>query len=192
MYYAVVSHMDEQVGRILDALDETGQAENTIVIFTSDHGTALGSHGLRGKQNMYEHTVGVPLIIRGPGIPRNEQRDAQVYIRDLFPTACEMAGLEISATVEGKSLVPVLNDRQAEVHPYVVCYFRDKQRMIRTDRWKLIHYPHIDRWQLFDVANDPFELKDLANDPAQTERINGLRNKLAEWLKQAGDQSFNP
>jgi arylsulfatase A-like enzyme len=186
MYYAVVSHMDQQIGRILDALDETNQADNTIVIFSSDHGVALGSHGLRGKQNMYEHTIGVPLIIRGPGVPRGERRNAQVYLRDLFPTACKMASLDIPASVEGKSLFPVLDDRQVEVHPHVICYFRDKQRMIRTDRWKLIHYPHIDRWQLFDLVSDPFELKDLSNNPAQAGRIGGLQQKLAEWLKQAG------
>ena len=190
MYYAVVSHMDAQIGRILDALDETGQADNTIVIFTSDHGIALGSHGLRGKQNMYEHTVGVPLILRGPGVPRGKRRDAQVYVRDLFPTACEMAALEIPKTVEAKSLVPVLDGRQTEIHSHVVCYFRDKQRMIRTDRWKLIHYPHIDRWQLFDLANDPRELKDLSDDPTQADTIDSLRQKLAAWLKEAGAEQL--
>ena len=186
MYYAVVSHMDQQIGRILKALDETGQADNTVVIFTSDHGIALGSHGLRGKQNMYEHTVGVPLILRGPGVPRGERREAQVYLRDLFPTACELVGLEVPTTIGGKSFVPVLDGQQTEIYPHVVCYFRDKQRMIRTDRWKLIHYPHIDRWQLFDLATDPFELKDLSTDPTQADRIDSLRQKLAAWLKQAG------
>jgi arylsulfatase A-like enzyme len=187
VYYAVVSHMDEQIGRILAALDKTGLAKNTIVIFSSDHGIALGSHGLRGKQNMYEHTVGVPLVFRGPGIPRGERRDAHVCLRDLFPTACELAGLEIPATVQGKSLAAVLDGRQKEVYPFVVCYFRDKQRMIRTDRWKLINYPHIDRWQLFDLTNDPAEMKNLADAPEQRAVVADLREKLAAWQKQAHD-----
>jgi len=103
MYYCVVTHMDEQIGRILQTLEDTGQAENTIVIFSSDHGVALGSHGLRGKQNMYEHTIGVPLVLRGPGIPRGHRRTAQVYLRDLFPTICNLTGTKAPETVEGQA-----------------------------------------------------------------------------------------
>ena len=98
-----------------------------------------------------------------------------------------MAGLDIPATVQGKSLVTVLDGRQKEVYPHVVCYFRDKQRMIRTDRWKLIHYPHIDRWQLFDLTNDPAEMKNLADDPEQRAVVADLRAKLTAWQKRAGD-----
>jgi choline-sulfatase len=186
-YYAVISHLDEQIGRILAALDKTGQADNTIVIFSSDHGLAVGSHGLRGKQNMYEHTVGVPLIVRGPGIPRGVRSAAQVYLRDLFPTACDWAGLAIPETVQGKSFVPVVDGRQEEIHPHVVCYFRDKQRMIRTDRWKLIHYLHIDRWQLFDLQADPHEKTDLSQLPAHAGVLSDLQGKLADWQSAAGD-----
>lgn len=187
-YYAVISHLDEQIGRILAALDETGLGDNTIVVFSSDHGLAVGSHGLRGKQNMYEHTVGVPLVVRGPGIPRGQRCAAQVYLRDLFPTACDWAGLAIPETVQGKSFVPVVDGRQKEIHPYVVCYFRDKQRMIRTDRWKLIYYPHIDRWQLFDLQADPFEKTDLSQLAAHAGVLSDLQNKLADWQRTAGDR----
>ena len=187
-YYAVISHMDEQIGRILAALDETGQADNTVVIFASDHGLAVGSHGLRGKQNMYEHTVGVPLIVRGPGIPQGARREAQVYLRDLFPTACQLAGIEIPPTVQGKSLVPVLTGRQKSVRPHVICYFRDKQRMIRTDRWKLIHYPHINRWQLFDLSRDPFEINDLSANAEYANVLVELRSKLERGLRAIGGE----
>src|SRR5690606_1131724 len=117
--YAILSHLDEQIGRILAALKETGQFENTLILFTSDHGLALGSHGLLGKQNMYEHTVNVPLILHGPGVPRGKRFAAQCYLRDLFPTACDLAGVAVPDTVQGKSLVPVLRGEAKEVYPFV-------------------------------------------------------------------------
>ena len=186
-YYAVIEHLDEQVGRILEALKSTGQAENTVVIFSSDHGLAIGSHGLRGKQNMYEHTIGVPLMIGGPGLPRGTRCDAQVYLRDLFPTACELAGVPVPATVEGQSLLPLLKGKEKALYPRVFGYFRDVQRMVRDDRWKLIHYPQIKKHQLFDLRDDPAELKDLADDPRHAATRDGLRGHLEAWQKQVGD-----
>jgi arylsulfatase A-like enzyme len=187
VYYAVISHMDEQLGRILEALEATGQAAGTIVIFTSDQGLAMGSHGLRGKQNMYEHTVGTPLIFRGPGIPKGERCDAQCYLRDLYPTVCEMAGIEIPETVQGRSLVPVLRGEADSLYPCVFGHFRDAQRMIRTDRWKLVHYPQIDKYQLFDLANHPNELNNLATGPCRATVFAELRGKLEAWQKEVGD-----
>jgi len=185
VYYAVITHMDQQIGRILESLQETGQDENTIVIFTSDHGLAVGSHGLMGKQSMYEHTINVPLLISGPGVPAAKRCDAQCYLRDMFPTACDMAEIPIPRTVEGKSLKPVILGEEDAVYAEVFGYFRDKQRMIRTDRWKLIHYPHISRYQLFDVRSDPFETNDLIHDQRHAETIAQLKQrlarKLAEW-----------
>jgi arylsulfatase A-like enzyme len=185
-YYATISHMDEQIGRILKSLDDAGQRDNTLVIFTSDHGLAIGSHGLVGKQNMYEHTIGVPLIFAGPGISAGKRVDAQCYLRDLFPTVCELVGIPAPA-VDGNSLVPVLRSEQAEVHPFIVGYFQDSQRMIRAGSWKLIWYPKIERWQLFDLAADPSELTDLASDPSQQQRRARLRDKLMGWLKEHRD-----
>jgi arylsulfatase A-like enzyme len=187
VYYAVISHMDEQVGRILDALDATGQADRTIVIFTSDQGLAMGSHGLRGKQNMYDHTVGTPLVFRGPGIAKEERRDAQCYLRDLYPTICDMAGIEVPATVQGRSLVPVLRGEAESVYPCVFGHFRDTQRMIRTDRWKLVHYPQIGKYQLFDLENDPYERESLAVGPCRASVFAELRSKLEAWQKEVGD-----
>jgi arylsulfatase A-like enzyme len=184
MYYRVITHMDEQIGRILHALDDTGQTANTIVIFSSDHGVALGSHGLRGKQNMYEHTIGVPLVLCGPGIPRGQRRAAQVYLRDLFPTTCDLTDTKIPETVEGRSFVRVLRGQQEEIHSEIFCHFRDKQRMIRSDRWKLIHYPQIGRWQLFDLKEDPHETHNLARDVAYAEVVAGLKAKLDNWQQQ--------
>jgi len=185
-YYAVVSHLDAQIGRILAALAETGQRDNTLIVFTSDHGLALGSHGLVGKQNMYEHTINVPLVISGPGIPAGQRFAAQCYLRDLFPTACELAGIAVPP-IDGRSLVPVLQGKQAEVYPFIVGYFQDTQRMIREGSWKLIWYPKIDRWQLFDIGADPDELHDASARPDQAARMAELRGKLTKWLNEQRD-----
>ena len=189
-YYAVVTHLDEQVGRILDTLRATGQDGNTVVIFTADHGLALGSHGLMGKQNMYDHTIGVPLVMAGPGVPRSQRFNAQAYLRDLYPTVCDLAGISIPATVEGKSLVPVLTGTARQIYPEIyACWHREGvtgelpiQRMVRTDRWKLIFYAHLNRYQLFDLETDPYELKDLSSDPRQQALMTGLQRKLTDWF----------
>ena len=187
VYYAVISHMDEQIGRMLKALEETGQSENTLVVFTADHGLAIGSHGLRGKQNMYEHTLGVPLLMRGPGVPKSKRVEGQVYLRDIYPTVCQLAGVPIPASVESKSFVPLLTGESKEIHPHIFAYFRDVQRAIRTDRWKYIRYPQVNREQLFDLAADPLELKDLSADPARADVLRDLRGKLAVWQRSAHD-----
>lgn len=180
-YYAVISHMDEQIGKVLDALEAAGKTENTIIVFCSDHGLAMGSHGLRGKQNMYEHTIGVPLIIAGPSVRSDIQLSGQAYLRDLFPTLCELAGLEIP-DIDGESQVPVLRGKVDTIYPYVIGYFRDSQRMIRTDRWKFIDYPKASRQQLFDLQADPDELKDLSEKPGQFITKLRLAEKLdREW-----------
>lgn len=186
-YYAVLTDMDAQIGRILAALDESGQTDNTIVIFSSDHGLALGSHGLMGKQNMYEHTINVPLIFAGPGIPQGERRDVQCYLRDLVPTICELTNVPVPKTIQAKSLVPVLNGSEDSMYPFIVGYFSDKQRMIRDDRYKLIWYPRVEKEQLFDLHTDPFEMQNLIQSPRHQRLADGLRRSLMEWLKEHGD-----
>lgn len=185
-YYAVISDLDAQIGRILAALAASGQQDNTLVIFTSDHGLAVGSHGLVGKQNMYAHTIQVPLIIAGPGIPQGEQRSTQCYLRDLFPTVCELAKIE-QPPVDGRSLVPALRGDRQEIYPFTIGYFQDSQRMIRQGSTKLIWYPKIDRWQFFDLAADPHEMHDRIGDLDHSAAVEELKNKLLEWLKQQGD-----
>jgi arylsulfatase A-like enzyme len=186
-YYAVISHLDAQIGRILKALEAGGRANNTLVIFTSDHGLAIGSHGLRGKQNMYEHTVNVPLVMRGPGVPANKRFDAQVYLRELYPTTCELAGIEPPDTVESTSFAPVLSGKTNAIHDQVFCYFRDVQRMIRGSRWKLIHYPQIGRYQLFDLASDPWEMNDRSGDPDLASQLAEMKSQLAAAQRAASD-----
>lgn len=180
-YYAVISHLDEQIGRIVKSLETKDKMRETIIIYTSDHGLAMGSHGLMGKQNMYEHTINVPLIFTGPQVPNGIKRDAQCYLRDLFPTVCELCGINIPETVQGKSLWPAINGKESAIYPYIVGYFSDKQRMIRDDRWKLIQYPKVQRTQLFDLKTDPHELHNLADHPEASSRKSDLREKLDGW-----------
>jgi len=187
VYYAVISDLDAQVGRILAALDQLHGQRETVVIFTSDHGLAMGSHGLRGKQNMYEHTIRVPLVLRGPGIPVDTRREALCYLRDLFPTICDLCGVPVPESVDGRSLVEIVRGEQKSVRDALFGYFRDKQRMVRTDRWKLIWYPHLDRWQLFDLKADPHEMQDLSQSPRHAKTLTALRKRLQAFQQEMGD-----
>ena len=187
-YYAVIEDMDAHIGRMLATLRSQGRFEHTYVVFTSDHGLALGSHGLMGKQNMYEHTIGIPFLVRGPGIKAGSRSAAQIHLRDMFPTTCELAGLQIPRTVEGLSLVPVLQGEVSEVRSEIFGYFYDFQRMIRTDRWKLIYYPQLQRHQLFDLQQDPHELNDLANSGLHRKRLENLSNRMTAWFRSQGDR----
>jgi arylsulfatase A-like enzyme len=182
VYYAVIDHIDKQVGRIIGHLRADGRLKNTYVIFTSDHGLALGSHGLMGKQNMYEHTIRVPLVIAGPEVPKDERSEALCYLRDLYPTICDLAGIVTPESVEGKSLKPVITGKQDAIYSEIYGYFRDKQRMVRNKRYKLIHYPHLDRYQLFDLQKDPHEVNDLSGDKRYNKVFRELQEKLATWL----------
>ncbi len=187
LYYSVITHMDAQIGRILGALEAAGQGRRTIVIFTSDNGLAIGSHGLRGKQNMYEHSIGVPLIFCGPGIRASGRSASPCYLRDLFPTICELAGAPVPPGLPSRSLVPILRGEGGPSRDFIVGYFRDSQRMIRTDRWKLIRYPQAGREQLFDMRGDPEEIRDLAPDPGHAGTIARLRGDLHAWMAENGD-----
>lgn len=182
-YYALITHMDEQIGRILEALRETGQYDNTIIIFSADNGLAVGSHGLLGKQNLYQHSVNVPLMFSGPGIPKNQQRDALVYLFDILPTLCDMVGTDVPKGVEGKSLFPVIQGKKTEVRDSVYTVYRDIMRGLTDQQYSLICYPKINHVQLFDLKNDPNELKNLAGDPAYADRVAKMKKELLAWEK---------
>ena len=190
-YYAVISHMDAQIGRIITAIEQRQQTNSTVIVFCSDHGLAMGSHGLRGKQNMYEHTIRVPLIFAGPGIRRNRKLTGHAYLRDLLPTLLELAGLP-QVDCDGKSQVRVLLGQKATEHNFTVGYFRDSQRMIRTNRWKLIQYPLVNRTQLFDLQNDADEKHDLASLPEHKELKIHLAAQLADWLNKQHTENTKP
>ncbi|MHC4982309.1 MAG: sulfatase-like hydrolase/transferase [Planctomycetota bacterium] len=186
-YYAVITAMDEQFGRIVKALKEIGEYDNTIIIFSSDQGIAIGSHGLMGKQNLYEHSMGVPLIFSGPGIGAGKSSDAFCYLFDVYPTVCELAGAEIPESPEGKSLAPVIRGKADSVRDTIFLAYRDVQRAVRRGRWKLIRYPKVNVTQLFDLQADPHETKNLAGEAACGEKLKELTAMLAEQQKLFGD-----
>lgn len=187
-YYAVVSFMDTQIGRILAALERNGQAGNTIILFSSDQGLAVGGlHGLMGKQNLYESNK-PPLFVYGPGIPKGKS-DALVYLFDLFPTLCDLAGAPIPRGLDGLSLVPVLKGDKTKVRDWLFGAYRDGQRMIRDERWKLLKYnaSGVRNIQLFDLRNDPDELTNLATNVKHRDEVARLEKLLSEAQKWAGD-----
>jgi len=188
LYFRLVEEVDHNVGELLAALAAAGLLERTLVLFSSDNGLALGSHGLMGKQNQYEHSFNVPLVLAGPGVPAGRRFAAQCYLRDLYPTLCDLLGLGTPAGLDGRSLLPVLRGERTEIHEAVFGYFTDTQRMIRTaDGWKLIWYPAIQRTELFHLNGDPEELHDLAGEPAHAARLADLRTRLGAWQLQHRD-----
>ncbi len=187
-YYAIITHMDTQVGRILDALEESGQWENTWIFFTSDHGLAVGHHGLFGKQNLYDHSVRVPLLVVGPGVPAGKKIDAPVYLQDIMPTTLELAGVPVPEHVDFHSLLPLLRG-ETDTHAYESIYgaYLGLQRAVTHDGWKLIAYPKVPVVRLYHVAEDPLELNDLAADAAQAERVKQLFARLLALQKEFDD-----
>lgn len=188
-YYGMITHLDRQVGRILEALEKTGQARNTVVIYTADHGLAMGSHGLLGKQNLYEHSMKAPLIIRGPGIPEGKSSPTLAYLFDLYPTICSLAGVGVPDGVEGRSLVPHWTGKDVQHRKSLFTTYEDVQRAVRTSRWKLIRYPKIHKTQLFDLEADPHEMRDVAADPANAETVKELWAELERWQAATGDRA---
>lgn len=169
-YYAMISHIDEQVGRLLTALEKSGQLENTIIVYTGDNGLAVGCHGLMGKQNLYEHSIRVPLILRGPGILPDTRRSGYVYLMDIYPTLCDLCGISVPASVEGKSFLPLLKADDACTRPYLYLAYTHLIRAIKDDRFKLISYRlQPEETQLFDLMQDPDEIHNLYHDPAYQE-----------------------
>jgi arylsulfatase A-like enzyme len=188
-YYAMISHLDAGIRRVLDALEKSGKAGDTIIVFAGDNGLAVGQHGLMGKQSQYDHSLRVPLLLAGPGLPAGESRDQLVYLHDLFPTLCELAGEEIPPSVESKSLAPLLHDQMKTGRKELRFAYKDCQRAVRDDRYKLIEYAVEGRrtTQLFDLAEDPWELQNLAGDPRHRERLAHLRERLRCWQTEYGD-----
>lgn len=185
-YYAVTTALDYQIGRLLATLDDLKLREKTIIVFSSDHGLALGSHGLMGKQNLYEHSMKAPLIFAGPGIPQGKS-DSLVYLHDIYPTVCELAGAPIPPGIDGRSLVPIIRGTEQQVRDSVFLAYRDVQRAVRRGPWKLIYYPKIGKLQLFNLKDDPAEMKNLADEPAQAERLKEMKTLLQEQQRQNDD-----
>jgi arylsulfatase A-like enzyme len=186
-YYRYISYLDAQIGRVLDALEASPFARNTIIVFSADSGVARGSHGLIGKQNLYEHSVRVPLILAGPGIPAGKTTDAMCYLFDVLPTLGKRCGVPAPATSEGVEFTATLRDPSKAARGRLMFAYRNVQRAIRDERWKLIRYPQVDRTQLFDLQSDPQEVTNLADKPEQAARLAELTTLLKREMQGNGD-----
>jgi arylsulfatase A-like enzyme len=163
-----------------------GEFDNTLIVFSADHGLAIGSHGLFGKQNLYEHSMKSPLIFAGPGVPRGSTQ-AFAYLFDIFPTVCDLTGVDVPKGLDGISQAPVIRGKAKSLRSTIFLAYRKGQRAVRRGDWKLIRYPQVNYTQLFHLADDPDELKNLADDPAQADRVKEMMDLLAEEQKKYGD-----
>jgi arylsulfatase A-like enzyme len=186
----MVSSVDAAVGRILTTLEISGRLEDTIIVYTADHGIALGQHGLMGKQNLYDHSVRVPMILSGPGVRGGTRSDALVHSWDLLPTLCGLAGIGTPSGLDARSFAHLLRGEGTAHRTEVAALYRDFQRMIKDDRWKLIEYAvgGARHTQLFDLAADPWERNNLAGDGAASGELASLRQRLVRWQADVGDR----
>ncbi len=187
-YYGMMTHLDEQIGRILAALEKTGKSENTYIVYAGDHGLAIGSHGLLGKQNIYEHSMKTPLIVKGPGVPRGGTSNALTYLLDLFPTLLSLAKQDVPVgEIDGRDLAPVWKGTAPRVRETLFLAYGDSMRSVRDERYKLIRYPRVDVDQLFDLANDPDEMRNLAGAVDQKARMASMMALIGQWQTRLGD-----
>ena len=199
--YACDENIDNQLQKVLARLKETGELEHTYVIYTSDHGMSIGRHGLMGKQNLYEHTWRVPFMIKGPGITANKRVQGNIYLLDVLPTLCDLAGIEIPETVEGKSFVPVLKGEKETVREVMYGVYaggtKPGMRSVKKGDWKLIKYDVMDgavrETQLFNLKANPNEFlpehqktgameTDLAENPEYADKLAEMEQLLLEQM----------
>jgi arylsulfatase A-like enzyme len=195
----MIGHLDHTVGRIVAALEANGLADDTVVIYTGDHGLAVGQHGLMGKQNLYEHSLRVPLVMAGPGVPAGEVSDELVWHGDTAATIRALAGIDPDPSAEGASLTGFDGVARAGRTGFGAAYAYG-QRAYQDGRYKLIAYhevptgdgatassPGSEMIQLFDLANDPWEMTNLADDAGYATIRARLEEGLRAWQHEVGD-----
>ncbi len=187
-YYALITHLDDQIGEILNGLEATGKMDNTYIIFTSDHGLAVGRHGLLGKQTQFDHSIRPPFMIVGPDIPADKKVDVDIYLQDAMATSLDLAGVDKPDYVYFNSVLDLVDGSRTESH-YDGIYngYMNFQRMIRKDEFKLIVYPKGNTLLLFDMKNDPEEINNLAENPEYQEIVKVLFADLQQLQKQLND-----
>lgn len=187
-YYALITHLDDQIGAILDGLEESGQMENTYVIFTADHGLAIGRHGLLGKQSQFDHSIRAPFMIMGPDIPRGKINPSDIYLQDAMATSLELAGVQKPGYLYFNSVMDLVkNVRDKSYYNGIYGAYINYQRMIRKDGFKLIVYPELDKVLLFDMEQDPEEMNDLSEVEGYKTKVNDLFQDLISLQKELKD-----
>lgn len=204
--FACNENIDIQIGKVLQKLDDMGELDNTYVIYTADHGMAIGRHGLQGKQNLYQHTWRVPYIVKGPGIKAGVRTTGNIYLLDSLPTLCDLASIEPPETVEGQSFVPLLKQQKETVRDVLYGVYnggtKPGMRCVRKGDWKLIKYDVLDgevrETQLFNLAENPHEFlpehgkdgrlqTDLAEDPAYADKLREMEDLLLAEMRRVDD-----
>lgn len=204
--YACVENIDTQLGKVLKKLEAMGELDNTYIIYTSDHGIAIGRHGLMGKQNLYEHTWRVPFIVKGPGIKTGKRVEGNVYLLDILPTVCDLAGIDIPQTVNGESFMPVLKGKTNSIRDVMYGVYcggtKPGMRSVKEGDWKLIKYDMMDgtirETQLFNLAENPKEYlpehqksgameTNLAGDPLYADKLAEMEALLLEQMEVYND-----
>ena len=204
-YYACIENIDRQVGRVLKKIEAMGELDNTYVIFTSDHGMAIGRHGLQGKQNLYEHTWRVPMLVRGPGIKPGSEASGFIYLMDVLPTLCDLADIDQPMGVNGLSFRPVLEGKKNRLRETLYGTYsggtKPGMRSLKTsDGWKLIKYDTMNgkvrETQLFNLNDNPDEfldehkmpgMTDLAEDPKHADKCKQLESLLLKEMQRLKD-----
>ena len=188
----MITHLDEQIGRILSALEKKGLKENTIIVFSADNGIAIGQHGLMGKQNLYEHSIKVPLIFQGPKIPVNQRINALTYLIDLYPTFCDLTQTQKPNLLEGKSLFPFLKGETTNHRNSMIYAYKSNQRAYRKGDYKMIKYMVNGKrsHQLFNLKTDPWEIENLYELPDYKELIETMESDMQAALTDFGDPAI--
>lgn len=204
--FACSEYVDMQIARVLEKLESMGELDNTYIVYTSDHGMAIGRHGLQGKQNLYQHTWRVPYIVKGPGIAPGTRSTGNVYLLDSLPTLCDLAGVAIPESVEGKSIKPVLSGKTDKLRDVLFGVYcggtKPGMRCVKQGDWKLIKYDAIDgqvrETQLFNLAKNPNEfiaehqkgdamLKDLAESKEYATKLAEMEALLLAEMRRLDD-----
>lgn len=188
-YFALLSHMDEQIGIILDSLEATGKMDNTYIFFGADHGLSVGHHGLIGKQSMFDHSIRIPMMVVGPDVPKGKRLDQDVYLQDIMATTLELADIAKPDYVQFNSLLSLIKGERDRSHYNNGIYgaYNDFQRMIRKDGFKLVVYPNIKKVLLFNMEKDPWEMNDLADNPEHSGKVKTMFAELLELQKKMDD-----
>ncbi len=194
-YHRMVEMADADLGRVLDALEETGLIENTVIVWSADHGDGLGRHGLTSKMFLYDEAARVPLVVVGPGRAGGGRRDRTHLVSglDIAPTLCDFAGIEPPPKARGLSLRPLVEGRSPQT--WRECLFAEAEgtgRMVRTPEYKLITYRGDPAEQLFDMRADPGETMNLAGDAARADVVRDLRRRLDEWERTLEIRTVEP
>ncbi len=206
-YYAIITHLDDQIGKVIQALKDSNQYENTIIVLAGDSGLAVGNHGLMGKQNLYdEDGIHVPFIISGGIEEKGEEVNAYSYIHDIFPTVCDLANIKMPESVLGKSLKPVIKGEAKAIRDYTYHAYRQHQRAYRKGDYKLIEFVKAPEYNskkkteqltgskvtlLFNITKDPWETQNLSFFPEYKKIVTRMKEEMREKAIRLGDKKEN-